>query len=172
MDNLREVCKLFDETRKNYNKVIREHQELRKKCDERLKEEMKQLVVKLDEIAQCARQLLEVFHHYGDVIRFTVDIYEDRETCLIFAFTREEYCIYLNNDENVLYKSTVNVDDLPTSCYEILVINRDLVVEKASNQIKVYFDNEICKMNESIKNENSYYEMLTKNLFPEEEAGE
>ena len=114
MDELREVCKNFRETKDNYNRVLREHQELRKKCDEKLKEEMGQLVIKLDEIASCGQILLETFHHYGDIIKFPIEIYENREDCLIFAFTREEYYIYLNNEENILYKSTLNIDDLPT----------------------------------------------------------
>lgn len=168
MDELREVCKNFRETKDNYNRVLREHQELRKKCDEKLKEEMGQLVIKLDEIASCGQILLETFHHYGDIIKFPIEIYENREDCLIFAFTREEYYIYLNNEENILYKSTLNIDDLPTSCYELLVLNKDIVVEKSSAQIKTYFENEIKKFNENIESENSYYDMLTSSLFPEE----
>lgn len=168
MDELREVCKSFSETKDKYNRILREHQELRKKCDEKLKEEMKQLVIKLDEVASCGQILLETFHHYGDIIKFPIDIYEDREDCLIFAFTREVYYIYLNNEENILYKSTLNIDDLPTSCYELLVLNKDMVVEKSSAQIKTYFENEIKKLNEHIERENSYYDMLTSSLFPEE----
>lgn len=168
MDELREVCKSFSETKDKYNRILREHQELRKKCDEKLKEEMKQLVIKLDEVASCGQILLETFHHYGDIIKFPIDIYEDREDCLIFAFTREVYYIYLNNEENILYKSTLNIDDLPTSCYELLVLNKDMVVEKSSAQIKTYFENEIKKLNEHIERENSYYDMLTNSLFPEE----
>lgn len=167
MDNLKEICLRFNETKEKYNKTLREHQELRKKCDERLKEEMKQLVIKLDEISTCSKILLETFHHYGDIIKFPVNLYEDREDCLIFTFVREGYYIYLNNEENILYKSSLNIDDLPTSCYEILVLNKDLVVDKASNQIKTYFENEIKKLNDNIESENSYYDMLTSSLFPE-----
>ncbi len=168
MDELREICQRFAETKENYNKVLREHQELRKRCDEKLKEEMTQLVQKLDEIAAGGQILLETFHHYGDIIKFPIDIYEDRDDCIIFAFTREGYFIYLNNEENVLYKSTFNIDDLPTSCYEMLVLNRDLVIEKSSAQIRIYFENEIKKLNDNIESENSYYDMLTRSLFPEE----
>ena len=168
MYELRNICKSFNETRDNYNKLLREHQELRKKCDARLLEEMKLLVVKLDEIAASGQILLEAFHHYGDIIKFPIDIYEDRDDCLIFAFTRDGYYIYLNSEENILYKSTLNIDDIPTSCYEILVLNKDLVIEKSSAQIKTYFENEIKKLNESIESENAYYDMLTNSLFPEE----
>ncbi len=168
MDELRNICISFTEIKENYNRMLREHQELRKKCDVKLKEEMKLLVTKLDEIASAGGILLETFHHYGDIIKFPIDLYEDREDCIIFAFTREGYFIYLNNEENILYKSTVSVDDLPTSCYEILVLNKDLVVDKASAQIKTYFENEIKKLNDNIKSEKSYYDMLTRSLFPEE----
>ena len=168
MDNLRDALKRFKETKENYSNLLHKHQELRKKCDIKLNSEMNQLVLKLDELYESALVLLESFHHYGDEIKFPVEIYEGREDCLIFQFTREGYTIYLNNEENALYKSTVNIDDLPTSCYELLVINKDIVVEKAANQIRIYFDNEISKMNKNIENENSYYDMLTRNLFPEE----
>lgn len=168
MDELREICKRFAETKENYNNVLREHQELRKRCDEKLKEDMKQLITKLDEIASNALILLETFHHYGDIIKFPINIYEDRDDCIIFAFAREGYNIYLNSEENILYKSTLNVDDLPTSCYELLVLNKELVIEKSSAQMKTYFENEIKKLNDNIESENSYYEMLTSSLFPEE----
>lgn len=168
MDELIEVCKCFRETRDNYNKVLREHQELRKRCDEKLKKEMTKLVTKLDEISSCCQLLLEAFHHYGDIIKFPVDIYDDREDCLIFAFSRDGYSIYLNNDENILYKSTLDIDELPTSCYELLVLNKDLVVNKSAAQVKNYFENEINKLNDNIESENSYYDMLTRNLFPED----
>ena len=168
MDNLREVFERFNETKAKYNIVLKEHQDLRKKCDERLREEMLKLVEQLDEIAACGRILLETFHHYGDVIKFPITLYEDREDCIVFSITRDEYRICLNNDNNILYKSDLDIEDLPTSCYELLVINKDLVVDKASNQIKTYYDGEICKMNENIENENSYYDMLTRSLFPEE----
>lgn len=168
MDELREICQRFAETKENYNKVLHEHQELRKRCDEKLKEEMTQLVQKLDEIAASGQILLETFHHYVDIIKFPVDIYADRDDCIIFAFTREGYFIYMNNEENILYKSTLKIDDLPTSCYEILVLNKDLVIEKSSAQIRTYFENEIKKLNDNIESENSYYDMLTRSLFPEE----
>ncbi|MBE5954291.1 MAG: hypothetical protein E7257_09075 [Lachnospiraceae bacterium] len=168
MDELRAVCKCFNETIDNYNKVLHDHQELRKKCDEKLKLEMIQLVAKLDEIASSGRVLLESFHHYGDIIKFPIDIYEDRDDCLIFAFTRELYFIYLNSEENILYKSTLNIDDLPPSCYELLILNKDLVIEKSSAQIKTYYENEIKKIYDNIESENSYYDMLTSSLFPEE----
>ncbi len=168
MDELREICQIFVETKEKYNKVLREHQELRKKCDEKLQLEMKQLIIKLEDIASCGKILLETFHHYGDIIKFPIDIYEDRDDCLIFAFSREGYFIYLNNEENILFKSTLNIDDLPTSCYEILVLNKDLVIEKSSAQIRTYFENEIKKLNDNIESENSYYDMLTRSLFPEE----
>lgn len=168
MDELRDICKSFNETRDNYNRLLREHQELRMKCDAKLMEEMKLLVTKLDEIASVGQILLETFHHYGDIIKFPINIYEDRDDCIIFTFTRDGYFIYLNNEDNILYKSTLSVDDLPTSCYEILVLNKDLVVDKASAQIKTYFENEIKKLNDNIKSEKSYYDMLTRSLFPEE----
>ncbi len=168
MDNLKDACKRFNETRSKYNTVLRNHQELRKKCDEKLKDEMKKLVVQLDEINLCALVLLETFHHYGDMIKFPVDIYDDKEDCLIFSFTREGYLICLNNEENILFKSSLNIEDIPTSCYELLVLNKELVVDKASTQIQVYFDNETKKMNDDIESENAYYDMLTSNLFPEE----
>lgn len=168
MENLKEACKRFNETKENYNKILRDNQALRKKCDEKLKEEMRKIIVKLDEINSCAQILLETFHHYGDMIKFPMDIYEDREDCLIFTFTRDEYYISLNNEENILFRSSLNIDDIPTSCYELLVLNKDLVVEKTATQIQVYFDNETNKMNESIQSENAYYDMLTRNLFPED----
>ena len=168
MDELRNICKSFNETKDYYNRMLREHQELRKKCDVKLKEEMKLLVTKLDEIASASGILLETFHHYGDIIKFPINIYEDRDDCIIFTFTRDGYFIYLNNEDNILYKSTLSVDDLPTSCYEILVLNKDLVVDKASAQIKTYFENEFKKLNDNIKSEKSYYDMLTRSLFPEE----
>lgn len=172
MDNLREACKRFSETKENYNKVLRDHQELRRKCDEKLREEMKQLVVQLDEINSCAMVLLETFHHYGDMIRFPVDMYEDRDDCLIFTFTREGYNICLNKEDNILFKSSLDIYEIPTSCYEILVLNKDVVIDKAATQIQVYFDNETSKMNENIESENAYYDMLTSNLFPEETKDE
>lgn len=168
MDSLRETCKRFTEIKENYNRVLHEHQELRKKCDEKLKYEMKQLTIKLDEVASYGQILLETFHHYGDIIKFPIHIYEDKEDCLIFAFTRDEYIIYLNNEDNILYKSTLNIDDLPTSCYELLVLNKDLVVAKSSAHIKTYFENEIKKLNDNIESENLYYDRLTSSLFPEE----
>ncbi len=172
MDSLRDTLKQFNECKENYDSILRKHKEIREKCDVKLNAMMSQLVLKLDEIYIAAKTLLESFHHYGDVIRFPVNIYEDKEDCVIFTFTREDYKITLNNDLNILYKSTVELDDLPTSCYEFLVINQDLVVEKASNQIKSYYDNEIKKMNDTIEKENAYYDMLTGNLFPEEVKSE
>ena len=112
--------------------------------------------------------LLETFHHYGDVIKFPIDIYEDRDDCLIFSFSRDGYFISMNNETNILYKSTLSIEDLPTSCYEILVLNKDVVIDKVSRQIQMFFENETNKMNEDIDNENAYYDMLTSSLFPEE----
>ncbi len=168
MDNLMEACKRFNETKEKYNKVLHDHQELRRKCDDKLKVEMIQLTSKFDDICSCALILLETFHHYGDVIKFPINIYEDRDDCLIFTFSREGYYISMNNETNILYKSSLSIEDLPTSCYEILVLNKDVVIDKVSRQIQMFFENETNKMNEDIANENAYYDMLTRSLFPEE----
>ena len=168
MNRLKEACMKFNEIQEEYRKFKEESCKLRERCDEKIREEMINFSKEMDEVAVGAEVLLNNFTHYGSLIRFAVEISEDKNDALIICFSKQEYSISKHCNEEVLYKSSCNIDEFPTASYEILILNKDIIIQKSMQKITMFLDSEINKMSQAMSEEHAYYDMLCSKLFPEE----
>ncbi len=167
MDDLRQICMTFRETQKIYNDFKEKNMSLREKCDSKLKEEIKFFATDMDEIAQCADILLDNFDSYGNAIRFPINISEDEKDCVVVCFSQRDYCISRSYDDVILYKSDVDVSEIPLELVEYLIVNKEVILSKTAEKVKAYLLGETSDMQKSMEAESAYYENLCGILFPD-----
>lgn len=169
MNTLKETCLELIKTKEAYTKFKEEKSIIRKKCDDKIKEEMKEFRETMNGIAECADILLDNFSHYGAVIRFTINITNKEEDTITVCFAQENYSLIRNLNEELLYKSDRDIDEFPISAYEYIIVNRAVIIDKITKMIESFLQHEIDTMNKNMTQETAYYDKLCDSLFAEDE---
>ncbi|MBO5424574.1 MAG: hypothetical protein J6A25_03590 [Lachnospiraceae bacterium] len=169
MNSLKETCLELIKTKDAYTKFKEEKSIIRKKCDEKIKEEMKEFRDTMNDIAECADILLDNFSHYGAVIRFPISVTEKEEDVISVCFAQENYSLTRNSNDELLYKSDQDIDEFPISSYEYIIVNRAVIIDKITKMIQSFLQHEIDTMNKSMTQETAYYDRLCDSLFSDEE---
>ncbi len=172
MDSLRDICLAFSKTQEEYKKFKENSGLLRDKCDNKIREEIMKFADEMEEIAQCAKLLLDNFDYYGNAIRFPVKLAEAEEDCITICFSQKDYCISRSFDDVILFKSSTDLDEFSISSFEYLIMNKTTILQITADKIKAFLISETEKMANSMAEENAYYETLCSTLFPEEHKDE
>ena len=168
MENLKTTYLELKKTIEEYKKFKEEQSIIRKKCDEKIKEEMKEFCIEMSEIAECADILLDNFSHYGASIRFPINITDDEDGIIFMCFNQEDYCITRGKDNQLLFKSGTDIDQFPIASYEYLIVNSKIILDKTIEKISTFLKNETDNMNKNMSNETAYYDLLCNRLFSED----
>lgn len=168
MNTLKEACTELIKTKEAYTKFKEEKSIIRKKCDEKIKEEMKEFCEEMSEIAECADILLDNFSHYGAVIRFPINITDKEEDVVVVCFAQEYYSISKKDGEEVLYKSDKDIDEFSITAYEYLIVNRNVIINKTTDKIVSFLKHETDTMNKNMSQETAYYDLLCDRLFSDD----
>lgn len=168
MNILKEACTELIKTKEAYTKFKEEKSIIRKKCDEKIKEEMKEFCEEMSEIAECADILLDNFSHYGAVIRFPINITDKEEDVVVVCFAQEYYSISKKDGEEVLYKSDKDIDEFSITAYEYLIVNRNVIINKTTDKIVSFLKHETDTMNKNMSQETAYYDLLCDRLFSDD----
>lgn len=168
MEKLKNTYLELKKTMEEYSKFKEEKSIIRKKCDEKIKEEMKEFGEEMKEIAECADILLDNFSHYGAVIRFPINITDKEEDIIVVCFTQENYSIIRSNNDELLYKSDKDIDEFSITAYEYLIVNRKAIIEKTTEKIVSFLQHETDTMNKNMSQETAYYNLLCDKLFSDD----
>ena len=168
MNTLKEACMELIKTKEAYTKFKEEKSIIRKKCDEKIKEEMKEFCEEMSEIAECADILLDNFSHYGAVIRFPINITDKEDDVVVVCFAQEHYSISRNSNDEILYKSDKDIDEFSIAAYEYLIVNRKNIIDRTTEKIVSFLQHETDTMNKNMSQETAYYDLLCDKLFSED----
>ena len=164
MEKLRLACERLQQLIDEQKKFNEEKSIIRKKCDERIKEEMNKFCIDMYEIFECVKMLLSNFEHYGESIKFSIALSEDENDLLTVNFTKEQFDIIKNVNKEILYSSKDDIDKHTVTSYEYIIINKSNIIKSIKQKITVYIENETYTINTNMTKETEYYDNLCSKL--------